>query len=133
MKSGYFIHFSAHYKLAWFWCVIIFSFRQILFYEADKHGNWFLTLLQFFALFIFLYLVWPRRFLFFDNDFYFTKIFNTKMVKIELNYMTAIYFDHFSFEFSYAGKHYRFITIGHAQQLLKEKFHETINEKPVTK
>jgi hypothetical protein len=69
-----------------------------------------------------LYLLWPRRFMFSGNNFYFTKIFSAKLVQVDLKYVTAVRFTKFRFEFSYAGKRYRFLSAGKGLKLLKEKF-----------
>jgi hypothetical protein len=122
MKSGYFVHFTSHYRTSWIWVVILYALQRSLVLESDQKHNLILTLLYWFVILFLLYLVWPRRFMFSGNNFFFTKIFSAKLVQIDLKYVSAVKFGKFTFEFSYAGKHYRFLSVGSGLKLLKEKF-----------
>ncbi|MDR2976365.1 MAG: hypothetical protein LBV19_03545 [Streptococcaceae bacterium] len=122
MQSGYFIHFSTYYRTSWIWAVILLSLQRILLLESNQKHNFLINSLFWIVVLFVLYLLWPRRFMFSGNNFYFTKIFSAKLVQVDLKYVTAVRFTKFRFEFSYAGKRYRFLSAGKGLKLLKEKF-----------
>ncbi|MFC4652839.1 EbsA family protein [Lactococcus nasutitermitis] len=127
MKSGFFLPFSNGYKIAWIWCVIVFSFERIIFYELNKHGNWFLTLLTFIVYVTVVVLIWPHRFFVSDGHLNFPTFPRLKMRDFDLKYVTAVRKTVLGLEFSYAGKRYQFITFGKSKAILaglEENKHE---------
>ncbi|GAB2025041.1 EbsA family protein [Lactovum odontotermitis] len=122
MQSGYFIHFSTYYRTSWIWAIILLCLYNILVLETRRPHNIFLSGLLWIVVLFVLYLLWPRRFMFSGDNFFFTKIFSARLVQVDLKYVTAVRFSKFRFEFSYAGKRYRFLSAGKGLSLLKEKF-----------
>jgi hypothetical protein len=60
--------------------------------------------------------------MFSGDSFFFTKVFSAKLIQVDLKFVTAVHFTKFRFEFSYAGKRYRFLSAGSGLRLLKERF-----------
>lgn len=129
MKSGFFLPFSGNYKLFWIWGIILLSFERIIFYELDKHGNWFLTLIMLISYAIFIVLIWPHRFFIAEDRLYFPTFPRLKMRNFELKYVTGVCSTRTGISFSYAGKRYQFLTFGNSKGLLeqiKEMTHEEL-------
>nr|WP_015062865.1 hypothetical protein [Lactococcus cremoris]AFM72753.1 hypothetical protein pAF07_p06 [Lactococcus cremoris] len=120
MKSGFFIPFSSTYKLFWIWGLILLSFEHIIFYELNKHGNWFLTVLTILSYSIFVILIWPHRFFIVEGRIYFQIFPRFKMLDFELRHVNAIRQTLLGISFSYAGKRYHILTLGHSKVLLTE-------------
>ena len=68
MKTGYFLPVSLNPRLVLRWGIIILSFERTLFYEFNKEGNWFLTILAIASYIIFITLIWPHRFFIADDE-----------------------------------------------------------------
>lgn len=124
MESGYFVHFANVYRTSWIWLVIILAFQQTLVLESGQRHNFFLILLYWIFVALLLYLIWPRRFMFTEHRFYFTKLFSAKLVEVDLRYVTGVQIGKFTFQFNYAGKYYRFLSVGDGLKLLKKRFEE---------
>ncbi|MFK5242162.1 hypothetical protein ACI3PF_14880 [Lactococcus lactis] len=87
MKTGYFLPVSLNHRLVLLWGIIILSFERTLFYEFNKEGNWFLTILAIVSYIIFITLIWPHRFFIADDELHFTTFPRVRMKTIELKYM----------------------------------------------
>ncbi|HEY0221345.1 hypothetical protein [Lactovum miscens] len=122
MQSGYFVHFTNIYRTSWIWLVIILAFQQILVLESGQKNNLFLNLLFWIFIAFLFYLIWPRRFMFIENSFYFTKLFSAKLVEVDLRYVSGVHTGKYTFQFNYAGKYYRFLSVGNGLNLLKDRF-----------
>lgn len=120
MKSGFFLPISSNYRLAWLWGIIVLSFERILFYELDKHGNLFLSILMWLSYLTFIILIWPHRFFIDNAKLYFPTFPRLKMRDFDLKYVTAIRIGRFGCAFSYAGKRYHFFTLGQSKALFGE-------------
>ncbi|BDE09143.1 hypothetical protein Llc71_08380 [Lactococcus cremoris] len=125
MKTGYFLPVSLNHQLVLLWGIIILSFERTLFYEFNKEGNWFLTILAIVSYIIFITLIWPHRFFIADDELHFTTFPRVRMKTIELKYITAVKTTKFGFGFSYAGKRYQFFTFGKSKEALAT-LHDTI-------
>ena len=115
MKTGYFLPVSLNHRLVLLWGIIILSFERTLFYEFNKEGNWFLTILAIVSYIIFIA----------DDELHFTTFPRVRMKTIELKYITAVKTTKFGFGFSYAGKRYQFFTFGKSKEALAT-LHDTI-------
>ena len=120
MKSGFFLPLSSNYRLAWLWGVIILSFERVLFYELDKHGNLFLTLLMWLSYAMFIVLIWPHRFFMADGKLFFPTFPRLKMREFDLKYVNAVRINRFGCAFSYAGRRYHFFTLGRSKAAFGE-------------
>ena len=118
MKTGYFLPVSLNHRLAWLWGIIILSFERVVFYELNRQGNLFLTLLALVSYIAFIVLIWPHRFFISEGRLYFTTFPRVKMKSIDLKYISAIRTTSFGFEFSYAGKRYQFLALGNSKKVL---------------
>lgn len=118
MKTGYILPVSLNHRLVWLWGIIILSFERTIFYELNRQGNWFLSLLALISYAAFVVLIWPHRFFIAEGYLHFTTFPRVKMKSIELKYVTAVRTTKFGFEFSYAGKRFQFLTVGQSKQIL---------------